>query len=58
MAKVGDVNVFRLRVVKVRDRQLDLVCEECGTEGSAPVEEFQSTRCGSARCGSSQGRAE
>lgn len=58
VAKPGDENVFGMRVVAVNGRMLDLVCKECGAEGSAPAGEYQSTRCGSARCGSSQGRAE
>ena len=56
--QVGERNVFGMRVTAVTGRMLDLACEVCGTKGSAPAQEFQSTRCGSPACGASQGRTE
>ena len=56
--KPGDRNLFGLRVTTARGRMIDLECETCGERGSVAADEFQSTRCGSARCASSQGRTE
>jgi len=58
MARVGDRNVFGMRVTAVRGRWLDLECDACRESGSAPADEFQSTRCGSAHCGGTQGKSE
>ena len=58
MAAVGDVNLFGMRVVAVKGRTLDLECQACRTHGVAMADEFQSTRCGSPACASSQGRTE
>jgi hypothetical protein len=58
MAAVGDVNLFGMRVVAVKGRTLDLECQRCRTSGAAMADEFQSTRCGSTLCASSQGRTE
>lgn len=56
--KVGERNLFGMRVTAIKGRMLDLECETCRESGSTPVGEFQSTRCGSAGCASSQGRTE
>jgi len=56
--QVGDRNLFGMRVTAVKGRTLDLTCETCHTPGTVLVDDFQSTRCGSARCGSTQGRTE
>jgi hypothetical protein len=56
--QVEDRNVFGMRVTAMKGRMLDLACEVCGTKGSAPAQEFQSTRCGSPACGATQGRTE
>jgi len=58
MAAVGERNLFGMRVTAIRGRTLDLECETCRESGSAPADEFQSTRCGSIRCGATQGRTE
>jgi hypothetical protein len=58
MAHVGDVNLFGMRVVAVKGRTLDLECQTCRSTGVALADDFQSTRCGSAACASSQGRTE
>ncbi|AWD20317.1 hypothetical protein C5F44_08025 [Fuscovulum blasticum DSM 2131] len=58
VARVGDRNAFGLRVTAVQGRMVDLECETCGERGTVAAQEFQSTRCGSDRCASSQGRAE
>jgi hypothetical protein len=58
MAKVGDKNVFGMKVQAVDGPMLELVCDVCKEVGFAPVSEFNSTRCGSAKCGSTQGRNE
>ncbi len=55
---VGDRNLFGMRVTGVQGRMVDLECETCRESGSVRADEFQSTRCGSARCASSQGRTE
>ena len=57
-ARVGDTNVFGMRVTALQGRMVDLECENCRESGSVKADEFQSTRCGSARCAASQGRAE
>jgi hypothetical protein len=56
--KVGERNVFGMRVTAVKGRTFDLECEACRTPGFAPATEIQSTRCGSAACASTQGRTE
>jgi hypothetical protein len=56
--QVGERNVFGMKITAVRGGQVDLECETCRTAGSVPAEEFQSTRCGSVRCGATQGRTE
>ncbi len=56
--RVGERNLFGMRATAVRGGSVDLICETCGETGSVPASEFQSTRCGSARCGASQGRTE
>jgi hypothetical protein len=56
--QVGEKNLFGMRVTAIKGRMLDLTCTICGTAGAVPASEFQSTRCGSARCASSQGRTE
>ena len=56
--QVGDRNLFGMRVMAVQGRTVDLECETCRESGSVKADEFQSTRCGSARCASSQGRTE
>jgi hypothetical protein len=56
--QVGERNVFGMRVTALKGRMLDLECETCRTAGSVPAAEFQSTRCGSPACASSQGRTE
>jgi len=56
--QLGDRNLFGLRITGLNGRMLDLECETCGERGSVAAKEFQSTRCGSARCASSQGRTE
>jgi hypothetical protein len=56
--QVGDKNVFGMRITALKGRLVDLTCEACQTAGTVPAQEFQSTRCGSARCGSTQGRTE
>ncbi len=56
--KPGDRNLFGLRVTTARGPMIDLECETCGERGSVAADEFQSTRCGSARCASSQRRTE
>jgi hypothetical protein len=56
--QVGQTNAFGLRVTALRGRMADVVCPVCGTRGSAPTDEFQSTRCGSAQCGGTQGKAD
>ena len=58
MAAVGDINLFGMRVTGLNGRMLDLECTTCRTAGSVPAKEFQSTRCGSSACASSQGRTE
>lgn len=58
MVRTGDRNAFGMRVTAVNGRWLDLECETCRESGSAPADEFQSTRCGSTRCGATQGRTE
>lgn len=58
MAQVGDVNLFGMRVTAVKGRTLDLECQSCRTHGVMLADEFQSTRCGSSACASSQGRTE
>jgi hypothetical protein len=57
-ARVGDTNVFGMRVTALQGRMVDLECDTCRESGSVKADEFQSTRCGSARCAASQGRAE
>lgn len=56
--QVGDRNVFGMRITAVRDGLVALERETCHAAGAAPVQEFQSTRCGSNRCGATQGRTE
>jgi len=56
--KPGDINVFGMRVTALQGRMVDLECQNCRESGSVKADEFQSTRCGSAACASSQGRAE
>jgi hypothetical protein len=56
--QVGERNVFGMRVTALKGRMLDLECDACRTAGSVPAAEFQSTRCGSPACASSQGRTE
>ena len=56
--KVGERNVFGMRITALKGRMVDLECETCHTAGSVPATEFQATRCGSARCGATQGRTE
>lgn len=56
--QVGDTNVFGMRVTALQGRMADLECETCREGGSVKADEFQSTRCGSAACASSQGRTE
>lgn len=58
MTAVGERNVFGMRVTGQTGRMLDLESETCHAAGAAPVQEFQSTRCGSNRCGATQGRTE
>ena len=58
MVKAGDKNVFGMKVVQQNGRMLDVVCEVCHEVGSVPAGEFNSTRCGSAKCASTQGRNE
>ena len=58
MAHVGDVNLFGMRVVAGKGRTLDLECQTCRSAGVALADDFQSTRCGSPACASSQGRTE
>jgi hypothetical protein len=58
MTRAGEVNVFGMKVVAQNGRLLDVVCELCHEVGSVPAGEFNSTRCGSARCASTQGRNE
>ena len=58
MTAVGERNLFGMRVTAVKGRTLDLECETCHATGSVPAQEFPSTRCGSARCGATQGRTE
>ena len=56
--QVGEKNLFGMQVAAIKGRMLDLTCAICGTAGSVPANEFQSTRCGSAHCASSQGGTE
>lgn len=56
--QVGEKNAFGMRITGVKGRMVDLTCETCDTAGSVPASEFQSTRCGSSRCGATQGRTE
>ena len=56
--QVGERNVFGMRITAVRGGLVDLECETCHTAGAVPAQEFQSTRCGSNRCGATQGRTE
>ena len=56
--KPGDTNLFGMRVTAVQGRMLDLECGTCRESGSVKADEFQSTRCGSPACASSQGRTE
>jgi len=58
MAKPGDKNVFGMKVASRDGDMLELVCGLCGEVGYAPIAEFNSTRCGSAKCASTQGRNE
>lgn len=58
MAKPGDKNVFGMKVVGHDGNMLELVCEHCQGVGYASAAEFNSTRCGSAKCASTQGRNE
>lgn len=56
--QVGERNLFGMRITALQGRMVDLECATCHTAGSVPAEEFQSTRCGSDRCGATQGRTE
>jgi len=56
--QVGEQNLFGMRITALKGRMVDLECETCHTAGSVPATEFQATRCGSARCGATQGRTE
>jgi hypothetical protein len=56
--QVGERNVFGLRIIALSGRMVDLTCETCHTAGSVLAAEFPSTRCGSDRCGATQGRTE
>jgi hypothetical protein len=56
--RAGDQNAFGLTATAIRGRMVDVRCPVCGEAGSAPVDEFQSTRCGSAQCGATQGKAD
>jgi hypothetical protein len=56
--QVGDKNAFGLRITAIKGRMVDLTCETCQTAGAVPAPEFQATRCGSSRCGATQGRTE
>lgn len=58
MALAGEKNVFGMKVVAKNGSMLDVECELCHEVGSVPAGEFNSTRCGSAKCASSQGRNE
>jgi hypothetical protein len=58
MVRVGDKNAFGMKVRAIDGRFLDLECAVCKTVGSVLASEFNSTRCGSATCGSTQGRNE
>jgi hypothetical protein len=58
MAAVGERNLFGMRITAVKGGSVDLECETCHTAGAVLAQEFQSTRCGSARCGATQGRTE
>jgi hypothetical protein len=56
--EVGQKNVFGMRITALKGGMVDLECETCHTAGAVPAQEFQSTRCGSNRCGATQGRTE
>lgn len=58
MVRPGDQNAFGLTATVVKGRMVDLRCPVCGQAGSVPVDEFASTRCGSAQCGGTQGKVE
>lgn len=58
MAAVGATNIFGMQVLAVDGRMLNLRCPVCHETGLVPVAEFNSTRCGSAKCASMQGRNE
>lgn len=58
MVRLGEKNVFGMKAVQVNGRMLDVECEICHEVGSIPAGEFNSTRCGSAKCASTQGRNE
>ena len=58
MVAVGQGNVFGMRVRSVDGAMLEVICDVCKAVGYVPAAEFNATRCGSARCASSQGRTE
>jgi hypothetical protein len=56
--KVGEQNVFGMRITAVKGGMVDLECQTCHTAGAVSAKEFSSTRCGSSVCGATQGRTE
>jgi hypothetical protein len=55
---IGETNLFGMKILSITGPELALDCGVCGEKGYVSAAEFLATRCGSSKCGSTQGRTE